>query len=917
MSLKTGKILEKANKLQREGKLNEAAADYRRGIELNPNFCWYHHNLGDVLVKMGDLEGAIASYQQAIKLNSNSAWSYYQLGVAFIERGLLNKAADALNRAIELQPNSYQFYESLAIIFAKKGKWHHVITYYKKALEINSKTPRIYQELGEALEKNGEVEEAIACYNKAIKVDPGRSEFYRKLAENLSKQNRFAEAATIFKKALELEKNDYLSWDELGDVLVKLSKPPEAISAFQKALELQPQNRSLYGRLGRIFSELGRWSEAAEIYRRGIEVGLKNHKVYQSLAMAETELGNWSEAVIAWNKALELQPKNHKSYYRLGNALGNLGKWSEAVAAYRQSIKIKPNYGYSYAGLGNALANLGNWSEAVTTYRQAVQLCKADSYQYLRELHKQLASALVQLDPSANEKFYDRIWNKFNSVDSVKDFNPNCPTKFNREAVTGHFMVNSEYKVIHLDSLTDEDRVFLENVNLSPGKLELLKQTVHPKDVYKNFEVEEKLNLTKTGIAVSTGYLYSACPRTDKIVRSDRSLCFNTEVMIYAYRFVGGDGEVFYIFGDGGMRFVRACAYFPRLELVVKLERYDWSGHAKEIQKLINWFKGHVVSDWGLVKSYLSNQQPKGVAIIFGLYVIGHNLWNEYTGVHSLYEAGILDKVEGFLIGPKDFFNIESVYPEIPAEKIKRVPLDKIWETILANNYCVLPVFDIIVREGLARKIYESSRRRSSPAVLQEVEIAKKQFPLLWFNLRVHRRFWVSQIEGIANIVNRLYEDFPNLGVVFDGWSRIKIGDKVVEDKEAEEAIARDNKVVEQILALLKPNIPTYNTIGCMTYESVVWAYNIDVFIGPYSSGLVYVTWIANKPGVVHGNTLAVSGKGEYISLLSSREKAVKLDFISQDDVVDVGNLGMNNSYHCNWEAIYNKVFKIVKRLKK
>ncbi|NEP45139.1 MAG: hypothetical protein F6K35_40345, partial [Okeania sp. SIO2H7] len=379
------------------------------------------------------------------------------------------------------------------------------------------------------------------------------------------------------------------------------------------------------------------------------------------------------------------------------------------------------------------------------------------------------------------------------------------------------------------------------------------------------------------------------------------------------YRFVGGDGEVFYVMGEGGMRFARIVVYFPKLELIVRLEKSNWGKNVEEVEKVVNWFKGYAVSDWGLVRAYLLNEEPKKVATIFGLYVIGHNLWNEYTGIHSLYDAGILNKIESFFIGPNDFFNIESVYPEIPRENIKRIPLSQIWEAILTGNYCVIPVFDIFVREGLAEKIYEGSARISSPAVLEEIETAKKHFPLLWFNLRVHRRFWVSQGEGIANIVNRLYEDFPNLGVVFDGWSRVKVGDVVVENRETEEAIAKENKVVEQILSLLKPNIPTYNTIGCMTYESVVWAYNIDVFIGPFGSGLTYVTWIANKPGVVHGNTSSLGGKGELIDLLTYRERAIKPAFISKDDIVDRGNSGMSSNYDCNWEAVYNEVLKIVK----
>ena len=57
----------KANQLKKEGKLDEAIAAYQQSIELNPNFSWSHHNLGEALAQIGEFEKAVNAYQEAIE----------------------------------------------------------------------------------------------------------------------------------------------------------------------------------------------------------------------------------------------------------------------------------------------------------------------------------------------------------------------------------------------------------------------------------------------------------------------------------------------------------------------------------------------------------------------------------------------------------------------------------------------------------------------------------------------------------------------------------------------------------------------------------------------------------------------------------------------------------------------------------
>lgn len=1082
MILETGNsYIEKGKKLQREGQLNEAVVEYRRGIELIPNFSWYHHNLGEVLAKLGDLDEAIASYQQAIKLNSKSAWSYHNLGVALLEKGLLDEALTAFSRGIEIEPDYYEFYVSLGMAFAKKGEWEPAIANYRKAIEINSKSARIYQKLGEALENIGEIDGAIANYQETTKLSPALAETYLKLGENFIKKHQFKPAIICLEKSIDWQPNNYLAYCRLGDSLAEIKNWSKAIAAYQKSVEIEANNAKLYCKLGfafmqvrnwfeavgafrkaielepnfygshfqlgsslaqlsnwseavtsfrnaikldsnngeihyqlgcaliqignlseaisclqlalelranyydsyyhlgNAFAGLGNWSEAITYFRRFLEYKPNHHKSYGQLGKALGELGNWSEAVDAYRRFAELIPNSFSSHYQLGNALAKTGNWSDAAAAYRysiklnpqhiksrhqlwnaltqlgkwsqaikvsrQSIKCEPNNYMSHYQLGKALARVGNWSEAVDAYRRTLEFSGYAAYEFNQELYQELEDALAELGYARGGAVYDRIWQGLNQVEPVDEETADYPTEIEREVAIAYFMQTSKYRVITLPSLTEDNKIILDNAGLSVANLQLTKQDVDLEGIYRTFSDLETVRLSKTlqQLQVETGYIYSFCPVTGSIIRSNQSFCLRKGVTIYIYRFIGG-GEVFYLIAAGGMRFARKCLYFPERELIIKLEADDWGGAVRDIENPINWLKGYAVSSWSQVKSYISNSR-KNIGIIFGIYNIGHNFWNEYTGVHSLYECGILNKVDKFFIGPNDLFYLHRVYPEIPQDKISRIPLEIAWEEVLSNNCLALMVFDDFVQEKLAQKTYKGSLTMCSPAFLQKVEEAKKHFPLLSINLRIHRRFWVSQVEGVANIINSLSEDFPNLGVVFDGWSRVKRGDVdfsppetenrpnkyVVEEiKEAiakeeafidsigEEMILKENVIVEKILALIPPGIETYNSIGCMTYESAVWAYAIDLFTGVYGSGLAYVTWLANKPGVIHGNSVTLTGEvSGLLSLLSRRENAIKPRFLSRNDVKDVvtGNQTIHGNYDCDWKVIYKEIINLVKGL--
>ena len=67
------------NALKGQGKLDEALSCCRRTLELKPEFARAHNNLGSVLEELGDLQGAEGFFRAALRHNFRSALAHYNL----------------------------------------------------------------------------------------------------------------------------------------------------------------------------------------------------------------------------------------------------------------------------------------------------------------------------------------------------------------------------------------------------------------------------------------------------------------------------------------------------------------------------------------------------------------------------------------------------------------------------------------------------------------------------------------------------------------------------------------------------------------------------------------------------------------------------------------------------------------------
>jgi tetratricopeptide (TPR) repeat protein len=103
----------------RQGDMQKAVDEFKKAIEINPNYADAYHNLGNTYQQMGQLDLAIENYQKALSINPQLWQSYQNLAAIYFNAGDSQKALDSIQKALEIDPQNPQLQNNLKVIEAK------------------------------------------------------------------------------------------------------------------------------------------------------------------------------------------------------------------------------------------------------------------------------------------------------------------------------------------------------------------------------------------------------------------------------------------------------------------------------------------------------------------------------------------------------------------------------------------------------------------------------------------------------------------------------------------------------------------------------------------------------------------------------------------------------------------------------
>ena len=232
------------NALYRDGRRDEAIAEYRKALDIKPDYAEALNNLGVVLFAKGDLEAAIAQYRKALDIKPDYAEAIHNLGSAL----------------------------------ATKGDYGAAIEQYRKALEIKPDYAEARNNLGNALLLNGDLEEAIAQYRNTLKINPRSADAYGQLGQAFLQKGQTQEAIKAWQESLEIKPEQVNVQKNLAWVLAttpdaSLRNGAKALALAEKASQSSGGGNPMILRiLAAAYAETGNYGQAADTARRALEL---------------------------------------------------------------------------------------------------------------------------------------------------------------------------------------------------------------------------------------------------------------------------------------------------------------------------------------------------------------------------------------------------------------------------------------------------------------------------------------------------------------------------------------------------------------------------------------------------------------------------------------------------------------------
>ncbi len=186
--------------LGRLGRLDQAAALFRRASQLDPTLVAAHFNIAMADLARGDMDAAHAALQTVTGRWPGLAVGWLQLGGVLNASGRYLEAERALCRHLELDTDSVVGRTWLGAALQFQGRFDQAEQQYRAALERAPDNPDALANLGKLLQVQGEPDQAESCFRRALAADPTHDQARSGLAAWLDNQGRQTEALALLEQ---------------------------------------------------------------------------------------------------------------------------------------------------------------------------------------------------------------------------------------------------------------------------------------------------------------------------------------------------------------------------------------------------------------------------------------------------------------------------------------------------------------------------------------------------------------------------------------------------------------------------------------------------------------------------------------------------------------------------------------------
>lgn len=321
--------LQAARAHREAGRLDEAAAAFRRVLKSDPAQAEAHRGLGEMAAQAGQTAEAIPHLETAANLTPADPALQFLLANLLLAHGQARRAADRYRIAAQLAPT----------------------------------VPEVFNNLGAALKQAGDPAAAEDALRRALTQRPAFAEAWNTLGTVLTDRGDAQAAAESFLRAVEAKPSLIAARVNLGHALCDTGDAPAAIRVFRDAVARQPENAAALNGLGVALQQDNRHAEAVEAFAEALAVDPGFTDALGNLAVSFQAQGRHEDALSLCRQAVDRRPGDPLLLVNLGHILQALGRQQEAADTFAAALTAKPDLAGVRAYLLHARLHLCHWDD--------------------------------------------------------------------------------------------------------------------------------------------------------------------------------------------------------------------------------------------------------------------------------------------------------------------------------------------------------------------------------------------------------------------------------------------------------------------------------------------------------------------------------------------------------------------------
>src|SRR5712691_11694726 len=157
---------------ERQGKHDEAVADYLSALKISPDYYPAHNNLGSLYLGKADFKSAEAQFQEVIRLDQNDAQAYFNLGNVLMLTGRYPESERALSSGLQRQPDSAFGSFLQGSLYGRTGKLSEAEKSLRASLQLDAKMWQAHLQLVNLYLQQNRRQNAISELQAFLKAFP-------------------------------------------------------------------------------------------------------------------------------------------------------------------------------------------------------------------------------------------------------------------------------------------------------------------------------------------------------------------------------------------------------------------------------------------------------------------------------------------------------------------------------------------------------------------------------------------------------------------------------------------------------------------------------------------------------------------------------------------------------------------------